>query len=67
MPQKKTPQEKFVDDVNNYITSHPYYKNQTVIFGNLTKEVLAQDLITHSLPDPDGAYEEVKITIDLIP
>lgn len=56
-------QEQFLKDLQSFILSHPHYKDNE---GTFT-EIQTEDLIKIQIQDPDGDYEEIQITINLIP
>lgn len=55
-------QEQFVDNIKNFITNQEHYKE----FSVTTKKHVT-DQYKFETHDPDGDYERVIITIDLIP
>lgn len=57
-----SPQEQFLKDIEQAITRHPYYD---VNLGE-TEHKPKEDQITMEVHDPNGEYERIKITIDLI-
>ena len=55
-------QEKFLNDLQSFILNHPYYQAQEG-----TQETLEnQDKVTYDISDPDGNYEAIAISINLI-
>lgn len=56
-------QQQFLNDLQSFITDHPYFQ---ICQGTLT-ENQHQDQTQINMSDPDGDYEEVNITIKLIP
>ena len=57
-------QESFIEDLESYITKHPYFLE---IEGTKTNLDPSEDRIEFETHDLDGDYERVIITIDLIP
>ena len=57
-------QESFIEDLESYITKHPYFLE---IEGTKTNLDPSEDRIEFETHDPDGDYERVIITIGLIP
>lgn len=56
-------QQKFLNELQSFIVNHTYFQNQMGILVNMEQE----DNIKISISDLDGDYEQLDITINLIP
>lgn len=57
----------FANDVLNFITNHPYYKQTEGILSSPSLPFSDINPITITLTDPDGDYEELQIKLVLKP
>ena len=56
-------QQKFLNEIQSFITNHPYYKQQQ----GETLEIPQMDKTQFTIDDPDGDYESITIIIEAKP
>lgn len=61
MPDATSPQEKFLNNLKQFIEGSTYYLNNEGTLASLPNT----DTETYTISDPDGEYEEIKVRIIL--